>query len=186
MQNLELREYKALFDSMHPGFFDRQYIKDRDEDEIYEEMILPLEGFRDSELDYPDGIVYGLYTGSIEDLRGIVREVVEGWPPLFNEGDRIYCGFSGDEIASFCLIEDMGIHELDGKMLKIGGPGCVGTVPKYRRQGIGLKMVQDVTRILKDEGYDISYIHYTGVSHWYAKLGYLSILKWNRHGIIDM
>ena len=78
----------------------------------------------------------------------------------------------------------MGEHELDGKLIKIGGPGCVGTVFGYRRQGIGLKMVQDVTRILKDEGYDISYIHYTGVAHWYAKLGYQSILKWDRHGIL--
>ena len=176
-------QYKKLFNSMHPRFFEQQYIRDRGEDEVYEEMILPLDEFLEKDLEYPSDVTYGLYTGSIKDLREVVCGVVEGWPPLFNEGDRVYCGFSGDEVASFCIIEDMGAHELNGKLLKIGGPGCVGTVSRYRRQGIGLKMVQDVTRILKDEGYDISYIHYTGVAEWYAKLGYKSILKWNRHGI---
>ena len=37
---------------------------------------------------------------------------------------------------------------------------------------------------LKEEGYDLSYIHYTGVAPWYAKLGYRTILKWDRHGIL--
>ena len=50
--------------------------------------------------------------------------------------------------------------------------------------GIGLTMVKLVTEILKNEGYDYSYIHYTAVAHWYAKLGYTTILKWNKKGII--
>ena len=61
---------------------------------------------------------------------------------------------------------------------------CVGTVPEYRRQGIGLKMVQNVTQILKEKGYALGYIHYTGVGHWYAKLGYQTLVKWNSGGII--
>ena len=69
--------------------------------------------------------------------------------------------------------------------LKIGGPGCVGTVPEYRRQGIGLRLVQLATGILKDQGYDLSYIHYTAVAPWYAKLGYQTVLKWNGRGFLD-
>ncbi|MBR5226313.1 MAG: GNAT family N-acetyltransferase, partial [Clostridia bacterium] len=69
--------------------------------------------------------------------------------------------------------------------LRIGAPGCVGTIPAYRRQGIGLKLVQNATAILKQRGYDLSYIHYTGVGHWYARLGYQTILKWNAQGIME-
>ena len=96
----------------------------------------------------------------------------------------MYCGFFNERIASFCIIEDIGEHLLDGRRIKIGGPGCVGTVPEYRNRGIALVMVQNATQILKEEGYDLSYIHYTGVAPWYQKLGYRTILKWYKHGIL--
>ena len=46
-------------------------------------------------------------------------------------------------------------------------------------------MVGKVTQILKEEGYDYSYIHFTGVSDWYKKLGYKTSHRWNRNGVID-
>jgi hypothetical protein len=46
-------------------------------------------------------------------------------------------------------------------------------------------MVKHVTQILKDEGYDISFIHYTGVAPWYEKLGYNTIVRWNTDGILE-
>ena len=76
------------------------------------------------------------------------------------------------------------MHNINGRELKIGGPGCVGTLPEYRKKGIGLTMVKKVTEILKEEGYDYSYIHFTGVAPWYEKLGYETILKWNKHGLL--
>jgi hypothetical protein len=45
-------------------------------------------------------------------------------------------------------------------------------------------MVKGVTQILKEEGYDLSYIHYTGVAPWYHKLGYRTVLKWNKSGVL--
>ena len=60
----------------------------------------------------------------------------------------------------------------------------MATVPEYRNRGIGLTMVKNVTEILRTEGYDYSYIHYTGISGWYKKLGYKTVLKWNGKGII--
>ncbi|MBO7531565.1 MAG: hypothetical protein J6T50_07145, partial [Lachnospiraceae bacterium] len=66
---------------------------------------------------------------------------------------------------------------------KIGGPGCVGTVPEYRDRGIGLTMVRNVTQILRDELYDYSYIHYTYETGWYSKLGYTTFLTWTGSGI---
>ena len=71
---------------------------------------------------------------------------------------------------------------MDGRKVRVGGPGCVGTLPAYRRRGIGLKMVEKATQILKERGFDYSYIHYTGVGPWYAKLGYELILQWDKHG----
>ena len=102
----------------------------------------------------------------------------------FFDGGRVYCGYCGGKIASFCLVDDMGEHDVNGRTFKVGGPGCVGTVPEFRRKGIGLVMVARVTEILADEGFDVSYIHYTGVADWYAKLGYMTFAKWGKNGFI--
>ena len=48
-----------------------------------------------------------------------------------------------------------------------------------------LKMVQLATGRLKDMGYDLSYIHYTAVGHWYARLGYQTLVKWNCRGLVE-
>ena len=173
----------ALLESVHPGFFEQAHIRALPEDGVWEEMALDLRDFNPEALTIPvpEGIRYGFYEGDLDVLRGLVGRVSDNWPPLFDGKNRVYCGFDGDRVASFCLVEDMGRF---GK-LKVGGPGCVGTLPEYRRQGIGLKMVQDVTAILQDEGFDLSYIHFTGVGRWYEKLGYRTTLRWNRDGVVD-
>ena len=79
----------------------------------------------------------------------------------------------------------MGEYEIDGKRIKIGGPGCVGTLPEYRNKGVGLSMVKYATQILKNEGFDYSYIHYTHISEWYSKLGYKTVLQWTKNGICN-
>ena len=180
------KDYETLFGEMHPGFFEREYIRSIDEGEIYEEMILPLKAF-DPDVyrkTFDSDISFGIFQGSMDELHAAVNQVIPDWVKLYDGKHRTYCGFVNGKIASFCMIEDMGEHPLEGRKLKIGGPGCVGTVPEYRNRGLGLVMVRDVTRILKEEGYDLSYIHYTGVAPWYAKLGYKTILKWNKHGIL--
>jgi len=175
-------DHVQLFNTIKPGFFENKHIRSMPENEIFEEQILDLHTFSpdDAALSHPESITFGIYNGDLEALRDIVRTVEKGWPGCFNEGDEVYCGFDGDRVVSFCLLEDFGVY--DG--LRIGGPGCVGTIPEYRRRGIGLKMVQNVTAILKERGYDLSYIHYTGVGRWYEHLGYSTILKWNCRGIL--
>ena len=179
------KDYEALFREMHPGFFEKEWIRSMDEDRIYEEMILRLDEFDPDAYAkaFDKSVSFGAYRGGQDELLEAVGQVDESWLKLYREKSRVYCGFAGGRIASFCMIEDMGEHLLDGERLRIGGPGCVGTVPAYRNRGIGLMMVRDVTQILKDEGYQISYIHYTGVAPWYRRLGYETVLKWNRHGI---
>lgn len=109
--------------------------------------------------------------------------VVQYWVQYFNGKHRIYCGYIDGKVASFCLVEDMGIHNINGCKIKIGGPGCVGTLLEYRHRGIGLTMVKHVTQILKEEGYDYSYIHFTSVASWYEKLGYETSIKWSKNGV---
>lgn len=178
------QEAVALFNSMHPDFFKRADIRVMPEGAVFEEMLLNLREFDSREGNAPEGVSFGFFEGDIGELRKAVAKVIPEWTEFFGEGDRVFCGFAGGEIASFCLVDDMGTHSVNGAALKIGGPGCVGTVPEFRGRGIGLEMVRLATQLLKDEGYDYSYIHYTAVAPWYAKLGYATILKWGRDGII--
>ena len=180
------KDYEALFLEMHPGFFEKELIRSINEGVICEELMLPLGGF-DPEAyhkSFDGSVSFGFFHGSQDELHASVEKVVPAWVPLYDGKSRVYCGFIDGRIASFCIVEDMGTHLLDGRRVRIGGPGCVGTLPEYRNRGVGLTMVRDVTRILKEEGFDFGYIHFTGVAPWYQKLGYRTVLKWNRHGIL--
>ena len=180
------KDYEALFLEMHPGFLERDYIRSMSEASVCEEMILRLDAFHPNAywkaLD--SSVSFGFFQGSPDRLHAAVGQVVPEWVKLYDEKSSVYCGLVDERIASFCIIEDMGEHMLDGRRIRIGGPGCVGTIPEYRNQGIGLMMVREATRILKEEAYDLSWIHHTGVAPWYQKLGYRTILKWNRHGFL--
>ena len=179
-------QYVRIFRQTHPGFFEGHEPDRLADDRIYEEMFLRLAEFSGDTLciPLPDGVTFGYYQGDRDRLIEAVREVDADWPQWFRADSPVYCGFLRGELASFCLVEDMGTVTIDGVPLRIGGPGCVGTRPSFRRQGIGLAMVQRVTGILKSRGFDYSYIHYTGVARWYARLGYRTCLRWNRKGIL--
>lgn len=175
-------DYRDMFHHIHQGFFDAEHIRQLPESHVFDEQLLELADFSADALEIPcpDHITFGLFSGDIAALHAAVAAVDPDWVQYFKQGDRVYCAFDGDQVASFCILDDFGTYH----GLKIGAPGCVGTVPAYRRQGIGLKMVQKATAVLKDMGYDLSYIHYTHVGHWYARLGYQTILKWNCRGLL--
>lgn len=175
-------DYADLLLTFYPGFFEKESIRSIAPEKVYVEQILDLSTFCcDSvQLTCPSQITFGLYEDDWEVLLAAVAEVQPKWLPYFKPEERVYCARDGENIASFCLLREFGTYQ----GLRIGGPGCVGTVPGYRKQGIGLKMVQNVTFLLKEQGYDASYIHHTGVGHWYAKLGYETVLRWNHKGIL--
>ncbi|MBR5287164.1 MAG: GNAT family N-acetyltransferase [Clostridia bacterium] len=180
-------EKKSLFEQMHPGYFDQPYIRAMDKGLVYEEMTLDLGAFSCEAVSIPVSgeITFGAYAG--DDLRALQESVAlvdKGWVQYYGKKDNVFCAFDGERVVSFCLLDDMGVHQLGERTVRVAGPGCVGTIPAYRKRGIGLRMVQLATQILKERGYDISYIHYTGVGPWYAKLGYETLLKWNRDGIV--
>ena len=177
-------QYEKLFLDIHPGFFDRDYVKRVPDDEAASEQFLRLQEF-DPECYvkvFPENVTFGYYEGDFEELKEAVAKVIPHWVPLFSKESRVYCGFVDGKIASFCMIEDFGEHVVNGMTWKIGGPGCVGTLEEYRDRGIGLTMVRNVTQVLRDEFFDYSYIHYTYETQWYAKLGYKTVLQWNGKG----
>ena len=174
--------YAEMFAALQPGFFEKAYIRTLPEDEIYVEQVIDLHTWQEgAPVECPGHITFGYYQGDIETLQAAVREVEDDWVQWFGKGDHVYCAFDGDKVVSFCLLDAFG--EYAG--VRVGAPGCVGTIPAYRRHGIGLRMVQKATAILQEQGYDLSWIHYTAVGHWYARLGYETVVRWNCKGIIE-
>ena len=175
--------YAAMFHALQPGFFEKDYIRSLPPEHIFDEQVLELHTFQEDavQLNCPAHITFGLYSGDVAALQEAVRLVDEDWVQYFQHGDKVFCAFDGEQVVSFCILDDFGEYE----GLRVGAPGCVGTIPAYRKQGIGLKMVQKATAILKAQGYDLGWIHYTHVGHWYARLGYKTVVRWNAKGIVE-
>lgn len=174
--------YAAAFHKLFPGFFDRDYIRELSPEETFTELTLDLRTWTPAApVPCPDGVTFGLYEGDVAALREAVALVDEDWVQYFGESDHTYCAFADGEVVAFCLLDDFG--EAEG--LRVNGPGCVGTVPAWRKQGIGLRLVQNATALLKEQGWDVSWIHYTHLADWYSRLGYTPVVRWNAHGIVS-
>ena len=174
--------YRKMFNNMHPGFFDDSGIKGMPKDWTFSELIMDLRNDSPREVvpHCPENITFGEYKGDISQLKKAVYEVDEDWVQYFGEWSRVFCAFDQDKVVAFCILSDWGMQD----NLKVGGPGCVGTIPEYREKGIGLELVRRATDLLKKDKYDISWIHYTHLENWYKKLGYKTVLKWNSDGIV--
>ena len=153
------------------GFFEKNgyAVTDR-----FDEMTGDLSSFQaaDFSLPAPEGAAFGWYHGDLAALQKAVASVDEGWVQYFNGRQPVFCGTLDGRIASFCAVEEWENCLLSNGRNRVGAPGCVGTVPEFRRRGIGLKMVALACEELKKQGCDTCFIHYTGVAHWYAKLGF--------------
>lgn len=180
------QENIQLFYSMHPDFFEQENIQNMPDEWVFDEMVLPLDKFDSCKYDrkLDENISFGYYQGDISEIKKAVEKVDQDWPQYYTKGQRIYSGYIDGKIASFCMIANLGVHNINGRKVKVGGPGCVGTLPEYRDKGIGLTMVKHITQILKEEGYDYSYIHFTSVAPWYEKLGYKTTIRWTGKGIL--
>ncbi len=195
-------EAVRLFHDMRPDFFTREEVRSIPEDDIRTEMALALAEWKETELETgasaqaepecggmgtsaPEAVRFGYYQGSMDRLHEAVRRVEPDWVQWFDGKEKCYCGFIGEQIVSFCLETDLGVHEFGGKRASFAGPGCVGTVPEYRRRGIGARMVLNMTRILRKKGYDYSYIHDTGVADWYGRMGYQPLVRWSGSGFVE-
>ncbi len=163
----------AVSDSF--GFFEKcGYLRTNQ----YEEMLMKLSDFslEDCKLHGHDIAEYGWFDGSLEEIREAVATVDESWVSLYKEDTKVFVGRVDGEIACFCMVEVDARNYLTESCGRVGMPGCVGTVPKFRNKGIALEMIALATQYLKEIGMDVSFIFYTGVAPWYAKLGYKTFL----------
>ncbi len=137
---------------------------------LYNEMSLELDGFIAPDYAAPEGAQFCFYSGDIGEMRRAVAQVDEDWVQYFSEDEVLYVCLMNGEIASFCIVgEDETCLLSDGK--QIGSIGCVGTVPKFRRQGLGLQMVAFGSAHLRNIGCERVFIHYTHLDKWYGRLG---------------
>lgn len=137
------------------------------------EMLLDTDNFSPDTLplNVPDGVSFGYYNGSHAELENAVARVEEDWVRYFPSNENVFCGFCGGKIASFCNTDGSAVCMLSGEGKTVGSIGCVGTLPEYRRRGIGLKMTALAAYELKKRGCRRIFIHYTHVYDWYARLG---------------
>lgn len=143
------------------------------------EMKLELDNFiyQESLSPCPENIQFEYYSGDLDKLLKAVAKVDKEWVRYFKESHSIYVAMDGDEIAAFCILIFDDKTLLCSLGTKVGSIGCVGTVPKKRKQGIGLSMVNKATLELQKHDCDISWIHYTYLDWWYGKLGYETYLR---------
>ncbi len=128
-----------------------------------------------------ENVSFGFYKNTIDRIKKVVSLVDSQWEQYFNENDPVFCGYVGEKIVSFCLVEEERDCILTIPGIRVGSIGCVGTIPEYRGRGIGLRMVDLATVFLQKEGYDKAYIHYTHIDNWYAQLGYTSFARFSLH-----
>ena len=141
------------------------------------EMGMDITGFRSKENNTECGVSYEFYNGEHSKLISAVEKVIPDWIQYFTENESVLCGMKNGEVASFCIIGEDKTCLLSDEKSKVGSIGCVGTVPEYRKQGIGLTMVEKGTEYLKEKGCDKCFIHYTHLENWYRKLGYKTFLR---------
>lgn len=141
------------------------------------EMGMDLNRFKPS-LPQTD-ITYDFLSRRHDELIKAVASVDEEWVQYFDENCNAYCGFKNGEIVCFCLVDFDAECILSDENSKVASIGCVGTVPKYRRNGYGLKMVENATLISKEKGCNKGFIHQTHLESWYGKLGYKTVIKFS-------
>jgi GNAT superfamily N-acetyltransferase len=141
------------------------------DDGPFAEMSMTLQGYQEKTRPIA-GITYGFYSGPVSEIRDAVRQVDTEWVQYFNEKTPIFCAFLEGKPISFCIVEEDENCPLAIPGIRVGSIGCVGTLPQHRGRQIGLRMVDLATVFLRDRGCHKGYISYTGIDHWYAKLGY--------------
>lgn len=167
--------YKRFCELLHKDTC--TYFEIKEDNEICAFAIIEDFQFDKLTLHGSDIAEYGWFNGDMDEIKSAVALVDESWIQYFVNPRNIYVAKVHGEIASFCLVDTNCQNYLSDKYCKVGMPGCVGTVPKFRNKGIALEMVARVTEYLKKQGMEVSFIFFTGVAEWYEKIGYKTFLS---------
>lgn len=142
----------------------------------FTEMELSLTDFAVTEIPVPENVSFGFFEGDMGELKKAVAQVDEEWVQYFGY-ETVFCSFADGKIAGFCIVGDDETCLLSDGKSRIGSIGCVGVVPEFRRNGIGLKMVAFAAEELKKQGCNKAFIHFTHLDRWYGKLGARTFLR---------
>ncbi len=129
----------------------------------------------------PENVTYRLAKDSDkEELLKAVQAAEPGWTDLYrNCDDDILLAICDDKIVAFEMInENGGIFTKEDNIIH-GCIGCVGTIPQYRKRGIGLDMTANAVQRLRALGCDKVQLLYLVLDKWYGKLGfYITSTQW--------
>ena len=90
----------------------------------------------------------------------------------------IVVALRGPDVVGSLIICDVGWTEWTGRQWReflgqdMGAIGAVGVKESERGKGIGLALVAEGSRLLKERGVRNCFIHWTWLVDWYGKLGY--------------
>jgi len=146
------------------------------DDGIYAEMYIELSSYSEKTKPVSD-VEFKFFQGDIQDLKQKISIVDDSWPQYFNNPETIFCGYYKGQLASFCCVDEEVDCIISQNGVKTGSIGCVGTLPEFRKKGIGLRMVDLASVYLKEKGSEICYISYTHIDKWYSKLGYKTFAR---------
>ena len=78
IENMDKKEKERLFNELHPGFFDREYVRKIPENEVATELMMYLRDFDPKcyNKTLSENITFGFYNGDINELKENVRSVV--------------------------------------------------------------------------------------------------------------
>lgn len=113
-----------------------------------------------------------------QPLYDAVAAVREDWVVYFLQTEHVFVAYQGNKIVSFAILDFDCDNVLSRAGEKIGSIGCVGTVPKSRKNGTGIALVALATEELKKHHCAESFIHWTYLESWYGKLGYETFLRY--------
>lgn len=147
------------------------------------EMKMPSENFDPGKLDIPpcpDRISFVLAdSGDTESLLRAVEAVDTDWVQYFTAESPVLIAKLDGETAGFCIIDENADTVISSGRNNVGSIGCVGVVPQMRKKGIGLAMVAEAMRRLKQDGCTDVFIHYTYLDWWYGRLGFKTFLRYS-------
>jgi ribosomal protein S18 acetylase RimI-like enzyme len=120
----------------------------------------------------------------VADLFAFLKSEFPGWYRWYSmkvaKGliSDIVIARSASELVGCVIMNDVSCPDWTGRQWRtflgedMGALGAVGVKATERGKGIGLAMVAEASRILRDRGVRNCFVHWTWLVDWYGKLGY--------------